>query len=196
MFRRHLIAACLLGLASIGAAGAASISFVPITSTTVAPGGSFTFEIYGSSVNAIGAFSLYLTSTGTGNQFQLTSYTINTSLFDDASFSLPQSIPTVPDVDLGSSVTAPEGLLANTLYLLSTATVTVNAATPVGNYFLGNATTTVFTDPTFSLSDFAPESDLQINIAAVPEPSIWGILITAGLTGLILARRLQKKARA
>jgi len=187
----------MIALAPLGAASAASISFVPLTSTTVAPGGSFSFQIYGSSVNAIGLFSLYLTSSASNSQFQLTSYSINTLLFDDITLNppLPEDVSSTHTTqDLGSFVTNPSGLASDTLYLLSTATITVGLGTPDGNYSLGNATTTVFTDPTFTFSDFAPESDLAINISSIPEPTTWGLLTAGGLAALIVARRFRRSA--
>jgi hypothetical protein len=197
MLSRALIAFCLFSLVATTAAPAASILFVPLTSTTVAPGGSVTFEIYGTSVNDIGAFSLYLNSTGTGSQFQLTSYEINTSLFADIvpSPTLPQTLSTTSiSEDLGSLSNDTPPLMADTPYLLSTATVTVGNGTPGGIYYVGNTTATVFTDSSFNESDFAPVSTLQINIASIPEPSTWGLLVTGGMGLAILARRRQPRA--
>jgi hypothetical protein len=119
---------------------------------------------------------------------------INTLLFDNPGYTVPQNLPTTPPQDFGAF--ASTTLTANTLYLLSSATVSISGAAPDGVYSVGNTTDTVFTDSTFTMSDFAPDSNFLINVTSVPEPSAWGLLLGGGLGCLILLRIRRQKAGA
>jgi hypothetical protein len=182
----------ILALAAAETAPAGTIAFSPLSATIVPPGGSIHFEIYGLSVNDIGAFSLFLNSSGTGSQFQLSSYALNTDLFQGFTPDppLPEAISaTRQSQDLGSFASDSATLGANTMYLLGTATVTVDSDTPAGTYTLSNSTQTVFTDPSFEMSDDAPASTLQITVAIVPEASTAALLTVGSAAYAIVGRK-------
>ncbi len=174
MIARYLIAFCIFGLAQMEGAFSATILFVP-SASTVAPGGSFTVDIYGTSVNTIGGFSLFLNSNASGNQLQITSQSLNTTSFTygGPSPSFPESISaTAQSQDLGAFSTS--SLAANTQFLLGTDTIFINASTPGGIFQIGNTSGTVFDDPTFSTEDFAGVSNFSVTVT--PEPSTWALL--------------------
>lgn len=184
----------LLGTIPGPGARAATISFSPSVSS-VSPGGSFTVDIYGTSVNSIGGFSLYLNSSSAGGQFQITAYALNTSLFNYGS--APPAFPspissTGISQDLGAFSNS--SLAANTQYLLGTATITAAPGTVPANYSFGNSAQTVFADPGFAVSDFAPAT--SFNVAVVPEPSIVGLLAMGLPLLALISPRLRGWARA
>jgi hypothetical protein len=175
-------------------ASSATIAFNP-SMTNVSAGGSFTVDIFGSSVNSIGGFSLFLNSSANGNQIQITSQILNTTDFSygGPGPSFPESISaTQNSQDLGAFSNVP--LASNTQYLLGTDTIFINSATPAGLYTISNTAGTVFTDPTFTMSDFASISNFSINVQAVPEPSTWAFLLVASAflaAGLVIGKRSQ-----
>ncbi|MGH8047244.1 MAG: hypothetical protein ACREKL_08355 [Chthoniobacterales bacterium] len=184
---RYLI--CIFGL--VTPAFAATISYVPQTSTIISPGGTVTVNIYGTSVDAIAGYSLYLNSSATGNFIQLTSQALNTSLFTYGgpapSFPITLST-TAPLKDIGAfSIST---LAADTPYLLSTATFTFGISTPAGAYSIGNTAGSLFTA---DFIGFDPAAINTFNITVIPEPSAWGALAAGGLVVLIGARKLSRR---
>jgi hypothetical protein len=189
MIVRRFLALCLLSLAT--PAMAATISYVPQTSTVLIPGGSVTVKIYGSSIDAIAGYSLYLDSSASGSLIQVTSQTLNTSLFTygGPGPSLPETISdTHTSHDLGAFSNS--SLPANTLYLLSTATFTLDLTTPYGAYSIGNTAATVFTSD-FIGSDYATIA--SFNITVIPEPSMAGAVMTGCLVIAVGWRRLSRR---
>lgn len=187
--QRCLRLACLLclGLLFPGKnAGAAAISFTPSVSS-IAPGESFTVDIYGASINEIGGFSLYLNAGSSDGAFQITSYTLNSALFDygGPSPGFPQTISqATSSQDLGAF--SHSALAANTPYFLGTATITASIGTPLAAYTFGSTALTVFANPAFTVGDFAPVSSFAVTV--VPEPGEAGVLVAGMLAVCLLCR--------
>jgi hypothetical protein len=181
---------CLFGL--VTPALAATISYVPQTSTTISPGGFVTVNIYGSSINEIGGYSLYLNSSATGNDIQLSSQALNTTLF---TYLVPPSFPitlssTAPLKDIGGF--ALSTLPANTTYLLGTVTISFGSVTTPGSYTIGNTAGSLFTTD-FVNSD--PAAVASFNISVIPEPSAWGVLMAGSLALGVAARKISRHHR-
>ncbi|MGH8047246.1 MAG: hypothetical protein ACREKL_08365 [Chthoniobacterales bacterium] len=191
MKTRILPALLAVFITVLAPASAAIITYTPLTSFDVPPGATITFQISGRSVNDIGGFSLYLNSSATGAYIQLTAYTLNTALFTygGPGPTFPETISSTENSqDLGAFSLGSPPLVADTTYLLGIATITIDPLTPVGTYTISNTSTTVFTDPTFTLSDYATVSDFTIHVVAVPEP-FTGALLLAGCLVVVLARK-------
>lgn len=187
------LSALFISVLAIPSIEAATISFVP-GATNVAPGGSFTVQVYGSSINDIAGYSLYLNSTAGANLFQITSQALNTTLFTygGPSPSFPEFISTTQtSQDLGAF--SLNDLPENTSYLLGTETISVSASTPGGSYQIGNTSQTVFADPSFTQSDFAPASHFTISV--VPEPSIVSLLLMSIALTACGRRRISSRDR-
>lgn len=183
----RLAGVCLAALAGGGTALCSSIAFTPSTPSVV-PGGSFTVDVYGTSVNVIGGYSLFLNSSATGSQIQIASQALNTTDFTygGPSPTFPQAISsTQKSQDLGAFSTS--DLPANTQYLLGTETILVAAGTPAGNYVIGNTADTVFANPSFTQGDYAAVSSFTINV--VPEPASLGLVCVGGMLMLRRQRR-------
>jgi hypothetical protein len=169
---------------------AATISYVPQTSTTISPGGTITVSIYGSSLDTIAGYSLYLESSATGSFIQVASQTINTTLFTygGPGPTLPETISaTSSSHDLGAFSLSP--LAANTTWQLGTVTFSVSNLTPLGSYTIGNTAGSLFT-PNFFDSD--PVTLASFNISVIPEPSAWSVLIAGGLASAIAVRKISR----
>lgn len=182
---RLLLSLTLILLISAREAQPATITYLPI-STTVSAGSSFTVQIFGSSINDISGYSLYLNSSAGAGLLQITGQTLNTSLFTygGPAPTFPEPISTTQtSQDLGAFSLS--DLPTGSSYLLSTATISVGAAASPGNYQIGNTAATVFTDPTFTEADFAPVNTFAITV--VPEPEVGGMVIlgvTSYFTGV------------
>jgi hypothetical protein len=186
--RLHGLLAMLL-FAGLAPASASIITYVPETPVDILPGGTVTFQIHGQSVNNIGGFSLYLNSDAASDDWiKISSASLNATLFTyggpSPTFPEPISSTTISQ-DLGAFSNS--ALAANTSYLLTTVTITIDGSTPEGTYTVGNTTATVFANSTFTTSDFAAVAGFDIHVLAVPEP-FTGALLTAG-AGLMLAWR-------
>lgn len=189
LISRCLIILGIFALSQFGTAPAATITFNPSTST-VLPGGSFTVDVFGSSVNQIGGFSLFLNSSDSGTDIQISNWALNTTLF---TYGGPG--PTFPEIisstqnsqDLGAFANSP--LAASTPFLLGTASISIGMGITPGSYTIGNTSATVFTDPTFTNSDFASVATFAIDV--IPEPGTTWLLL-GSLGGLLAAQGVRK----
>jgi hypothetical protein len=179
-----------LMLAVLAPASAAIVTFVPDTPVNIMPGGTVTFHIQGQSVNSIGGFSLYLNSDAPDGRIQITAATLNTALFSygGPGPAFPESISST-DISQDLGAFSDPALAANTSFLLTTITITIDAATPVGTYTIGNTAATVFTS-NFVDADYAAVASFNINV--VPEPCTMALL-AAGAVGCLAALRGRRR---
>jgi hypothetical protein len=93
---------------------------------------------------------------------------------------------------------ADSDLAANTQYLLTTVTVSVGDKVAPGHYWIGDTASTVFTDPTFSLTDYANASHFGFTVVAAPEPEAYAFMFLGliALAGFFMHKRnLNRKFR-